>query len=339
MLHRDGEAGLKDMLRSLESDKAPGGILAVIEKGAIVFQGAFGMADLSRGVKNTVTTVLGAASLAKQFTAASIALLAEEGFLRLDQDIRHYLPELPDYGFAVTIGHLVDHTGGLKDYRGLLEDTRESYGTREALEAIASFRELDFPPGERFQYCNSGYVLLAEIVHRAAGITLDRFVKTRIFLPLGMRKSSLGAPGAFLKCATGYALSGISHFEAQREKERTLGPGGLFTTLGDLAKWDSFWCGKSPLPCCADGGERLRRLILTRGRLNNGEVLTYAFGLAVWSYRGTMAVSHEGGAGGFRADMVRFPDLGFTVACLCNNDGINPVEITRKAADVMLRSV
>jgi CubicO group peptidase (beta-lactamase class C family) len=296
------------------------------------------MARPEKGEENMQDTVFGCASLAKQFTACSIAMVMQQGLVSPRDDIHRFIPGLPGYGSPLTIEHLIHHTGGLKDYRPLLEGI-ESYGNDDVVKALARQNELDFRPGDKFQYCNSGYLLLAEVVKCITGLPLDRFAHKHIFEPLEMRKTSLGYRKPRKGCAAGYMPDGKGGFITPPSKESTLGPGSLYTTVEDFLKWDnSFYEIPSPLEKdVLPGAKPLRDIVLERGILASGEMLTYAYGLALWDFCGFPVISHEGGAGGYRANMLRFPSLSATVLCMLNNDALDPVEITKNAARLWMR--
>ncbi len=336
-----------DRTKNLESlcDEAmkpgqPGGIMAVLCGGKAVFQHASGMASLERGEPFRAETVTGGASLGKQFTAASIAILVSQGRVRREDDIHRFLPGLHDYGTPLTIDHLIHHTGGLKDYRPLMEKSfhGRSFGNDQVVEVLSRVNILDFKPGTKFQYCNSGYVILAEVVKRASGLPLRDFVKKHIFEPLGMIKTTIGYRKPGRGIAPGYMQDGKGGYVTGASHERTTGPGSLFTTAADMAKWASVLQGRISLPVAdlMPGSGSLRELLLSRGVLENREVLSYAFGLALWEFCGYPVISHEGGAGGYRANMLTFSTLGVTLLCMTNNDGIDPLELTKKAAAVIL---
>jgi len=331
------ETELRNACDSLVLPGEPGGILALFFQGRIEFCNPFGMARLDKNEKNSRETIFGCASLAKQFTAGSVAMLMQQGMIRPGDNLHRFIPEYCSYGAPLTIDHLVHHTGGLKDYHPLVEGL-ESYGNNDVVKALARQRELDFIPGEKFHYCNSGYVLLAEVVKRVTGMPLDRYAKKHIFEPLGMKKSSLGYRRPGRGCAAGYMPDGKGGFITPDSHGSTLGPGSLYTTVDDYLKWDSnfYECPSLLEKHTQPGAKPLRDIMLTRGVLESGEMLTYAYGLALWEFLGHPVISHEGGAGGYRANMLRFPTLAFTALCMLNNDALDPVEITKNAAAVWL---
>jgi len=332
----DRTGKLESLCKEVFRPDQPGGVLAVLSGRSAPFLCARGMASIERAEPFSADTVTGGASLGKQFTAAAVAILIQQQAVRREDDIHRFLPELPDYGVPLTIDHLVHHTGGLKDYCSLLEGAYpgRAFGNDEVIRILSQVDELDFRPGTKFQYCNSGYVALAEVVKRVSGIPFCDFVRTRIFEPLGMKRTSVGWRRSGKGYASGYMPRGDGSFEKAGSREKTTGPGSLCTTAGDMAAWASVLQGSPEFPD-GDAGA-FRDLMLTRGELESGEVLTYAFGLALWEFEGYSVISHEGGADGFRANMITFPGRAMTVLCLTNNDTIDPVEMTKRASTIML---
>ncbi|HTQ57383.1 MAG TPA: serine hydrolase domain-containing protein [Bryobacteraceae bacterium] len=296
------------------------------------------MADLDHDIPINPQTVFHVASISKQFTAAAILLLAQEHKLSLDDDIRKYLPELPDFGARITIGHLIHHTSGLRDQWDLLGLAGWRYSLDlitddDVLSLIYRQKDLNFKPGEKHVYCNTGYTLLGQIVKRVSGQSLREFTTDRIFRPLGMHSTHFRDDHAEIvkhiaygyvdgEGGKGYRLS-VTNFD-------TVGATSLLTTVEDLALWDeNFYHPRV-------GGPELVAEQLRRGKLNNGKELDYASGLVIGKYRGQPTVDHGGADAGYRADLLRFPEQHFSVACLCNKGEINPGDLTRKVADVYL---
>jgi len=328
---------------------SPGCALGVIRDGQFVYKRGYGMADLGRRVPIDTKTVFYIASMSKQFTAMSVALLAEQGKLSLDDDIRKYLPEMPRYARPVTIRNLVYHTSGIRDFIVLrylaaipvsnISRDDENYEriprltTEDNYKLIARQRSLNFLPGDEHMYSNSNYTLLGEIVRRVSGQSLSEFADTNIFVPLGMTNTHY-YDDLFLPIknrAVGYAPAG-GGFVPAGLKNGTVGPAGVLTTVDDLLKWDrNFYDNK-----LGKGGPALIDTILTPGGLNNGDKLQYAFGLIHYKYRGLDAVGHDGGFFGFKTSMNRFPQQRSTVICLCNAKNIPMDELADQVADIYL---
>ncbi|MFI5310536.1 MAG: serine hydrolase domain-containing protein, partial [Gemmatimonadales bacterium] len=222
----------------------PGCAVGVSHDGRIV-EHAFGMADLELGVANTPKTVFETGSVAKQFTAASIVLLAIEGKLRLDDPVRKYVPELPEYGAPLLIRHLLNHTSGVRDWGSVLALTGYGRGERVvsqvlALDVITHQKGVDFTPGAEYSYSNSGYTLLATIVERVSKQTLPAFTAERLFKPLGMTAQwrddyTRLVPGR----AQAYAPAPGGAWRLDMPFMNVYGNGGLLLTVGDLLKWNA----------------------------------------------------------------------------------------------------
>lgn len=321
----------------LDQPDAPGCAVAVMRNEKIVYEKGYGLASLEHGRPiEPQKTVFNIASSSKQFTAASVLLLVRDGKLSLDDDIRKFIPELPDYGHPITLNHLLHHTSGLRDYYTLLELAFVSpvdYTTdAQTLAAITRQKALDFVPGSTWGYSSSNYFLLGQIVQRVSGQPLRDFARDRIFLPLGMRSTQ------FLRrydqivphVATAYRPLPEGGYAVDMSNWMTAGPSGLRTTVADLARWDSnFYTGKV-------GGSWLPAQLQQRGRLNDGSEIDYARGLIVDHYRGQETVSHDGSFAGYRAELLRFPRQKFAVAVLCNTAHSAPAELAHGVADIYL---
>lgn len=315
---------------------APGAVVEIIRDGKVVLRKGYGMADIERGVPITSQTVFNVGSTSKQFTAFSIHLLAQDGKLSLDDDMRKYLPEMPDFGKPVTIRNLLQHTSGLRDSSNLLFLAgwrHEDVVTQEdMLNMIRHQRELNFLPGAEHLYSNAGYVLLAAIVERVSGKPLAAFAKERIFDPLGMQHTHFQTSYGDLVHgrALSYLPSADGAYKYVSVSKATPGPGDLLTTVEDLALWDrNFYDGR------IGGKELLDKMQLT-GVLSSGKPINYASGLYVETYRGAKLVEHSGAVGGYASQMSRFPDQHFTVLVLANSPNVSPTAMTRRIADIYL---
>ncbi len=312
-----------------DTTRSPGCALAVIKDGRIVYKRGYGMANLDHDVPITPSTVFYIASISKQFTAAAIVLLAQQGKLSLDDEVRTYIPELPDFGSPITIRHLIHHTSGLRTWLagGTLPE--------DVLELVSRQKELNFRPGEKYLYSNVGYNLLALIVERVSGQSLREFTRAENFDPLGMKNTFFRDDHTEIvkHLAYGYVPAKGDAFRRTIYKWDIVGAAGLLTTVEDLALWEQNFYDKGV------GGRALIEQLLQRGRLNNGEQLEYAFGLVIRKYRGLPIVEHGGSGSGYRAQLMRFPEQRFSVVCLCNAGttlGEHPWQLVRKVADIYL---
>jgi CubicO group peptidase (beta-lactamase class C family) len=335
-----GEASLAARVDELFADYdragSPGCALAVIRDGAIVHARGYGMANLDLGVALSPRSVFDIGSTSKQFTAASILLLAQEGRLGLDDEVRRHVPELPVYSRPIRIRHLLHHTSGLRDYLDLMALRGESFDgvttEADALDLIVRQKETNFPPGDEHLYSNTGYLLLSVIVSRAGGRPLAEFARERIFDPLGMRDTHVHDDHRRIVAnrATAYSPRESGGFEIDMSGFEQTGDGAVMTTVEDLFLWDqNFYHARV-------GGQALLDEMLTPGTLDDGRALAYAKGLMLETYRGLRMVHHGGGWAGYRAELIRFPEQRFSVACLCNGGAINPGLLARQVADLYL---
>ncbi len=321
-----------------DSLESPGCALSVMQAGQIVYKRGYGMADLDHDIHIGPDSVFHVASLSKQFTATAIVLLAQAGGLSLDDDVRKYLPELPDFGTPITIRNLIHHTSGLRDQWDLLQLAGWRYSLDlitddDVLGLISRQRDLNFKPGDQFLYSNTGYTLLAQIVERVSRQSFRDFTEQRIFEPLGMKNTHFQDDHAEIvkRQAIGYAKDG-NVFRLSVPNFDTVGPTGLLSTVEDLALWDENFYQPT------DDWKPVVEQLLQTGTLNNGQPLTYAFGLQMDKYRGLTVVDHNGAEAGYKADLLRFPEQHLSVACLCNVSEANPALLARSVADIFLAS-
>lgn len=332
------ESEIDEVFAAYNRTDSPGCATALVSAGHVAFSKGYGMANLEQRAPIRPDTVFYAGSVSKQFVAFSAALLAEAGKLSLDDNVRQYLPELPDYGNPITIRHLIHHTSGLRDYLGLWSlrgrSVLDSMPRAEVLDLIARQRELNFQPGEEYLYSNSGYFLLAEIVGRADDSSLREFSQREMFAPLGMRASHFHDDSTHVIAdkAEGYFKRDNGTWGALAQRFALVGSGGLYTNVLDLARWDgNFYdnqLGKG-LPSLID-------TTLETGRLNSGKELDYAFGLVHGEFRGLKTVQHGGALGGYRAHLLRFPEERFSIAILCNLADARPGELADRLAELVL---
>jgi CubicO group peptidase (beta-lactamase class C family) len=314
----------------------PGCAVAVVRDGRIIAEKGYGLAHLEHDVPITPTTVFYAGSVSKQFTAAAIARAARDGKLSLDDDVRKWIPELPDLGQRITIRHLVHHTSGIRDYLALRSLAGEPadgvFGDDDVYAILARQRALNFPPGERYLYSNSGYWLMGQIIERATGLTLRQYTDSVFFRPLGMTQTYFRDDHAEVAKgrAQAYAPVGNGRWAISMPNFDVVGAGGLHTTVRDLAKWDAMFYATDP-----ETAEFVRGLH-QRGVLNSGDTISYAFGLTVGEYRGLRRVEHGGSYGGYRAHLLRFPDQRFSVLQLCNAANANPDGRSLRVAEAFL---
>ena len=316
---------------------SPGCALAVFRDGRIAYERGYGTADLERHVPITPASVFYVGSLSKQFTAFAAALAASEGKLSLDDEVRKWIPELPDYGSRLTVRHLVHHTSGLRDYNTLFDiagrRNDEAFDNQTVLRIVSRQRALNFKPGDEYLYSNSGYVVLSLIVERATGTPLAEWAATRIFQPLGMRHTQFYDDVTRLveHRAMAFDTTASGEWRDNTPHSQRTGAGGVLTTVRDLLAWDNNVYEPKV------GTRALISQVHETGTLNSAKALTYAYGLQIGEYRGQRLVEHGGSLGGYRAHLMRFPDERVSVACLCNFGTSNPGARARRVADEVLR--
>lgn len=312
--------------------------LGVAQDGEFLYTNGYGYANLDWDIPITPTTVFYVGSVSKQFTAATIALLQHEGLLSLDDNIREYLPEMPDYQPPVTIRNLLHHTSGVPDmYRVMSENglsTWDRFSREEALRLLAS-QDLDFPAGERYLYSNGGYFALSMIVQRASGKTLDEYAQENIFAPLDMNDTHFhDDPVQIVKRR---AMSYMPreggdgrYYQSYQGNFALPGAGGLYTTVEDMLKWDRNFLNNRL------GGTDFLEVMHTKGVLNDGEVLDYALAIREANHRGLRTLGHTGSFMGFKAYYVRYPDQRFSTWVLCNMGEIVPANFGARVAELYL---
>lgn len=316
----------------------PGCAVGLAKNGRTLYTHGYGSANLEYGVPLTDSTVLESGSVAKQFTASAIVLLAQDGKLSLDDDIRKYLPEVPDFGGQrITIRNLLTHTSGLRDQWGLLGIEGLGPGTQvhsalTTLDLVAHQKMLNFPPGTEYLYSNTGYALAGLIVQRVSGKSLDQFTRERLFEPLGMHHTEWRADYTKVvpNRATAYRGNAASGFHQDMPFTDMIGNGGLLSTMSDLLRWNE------NLDHPSVGGATYAQTLQTPMRLVNGRTITYALGLSIGDYEGVREVSHDGSTAGYRTFLARYPDQHVSAAVWCNYAGANPALLGHHVVDLVL---
>ena len=313
----------------LSPPSAPGCAVGVSLAGRPVYEKAFGMAEIEHAIPNTPQTIFESGSVAKQFTAAAVILLSLEGKLGLDDPVKKYIPEFPDYGTPLTIRHLLNHTAGLRDWGAVMEMTGFGRGDRLisqalAMDVITRQKGLDFTPGAEYSYSNSGYQVAATIVERVSKQSFPAFTEERFFKPLGMTKTSWRDDYQRLIPGRAQAYSGplAGPFRLLMPFMNVYGNGGMLTTVGDWLKWNAMLDSRSMSAPLVEAME-------TTSVLNDGRKITYALGVVVTNERGHRKVSHGGSTAGYQTFLSRYPDLKLSIAVMCNGTSRNPVALER----------
>lgn len=316
---------IDEIFSGWNSESTPGCAAGVTRGGETVLSRAWGMADLENPVRNTPSTIFEAGSVSKQFAAAAVILLQQEGKLSLEDDIRDHVPELPDYGEVITLRHLLNHTSGLRDWGSVTAISgwgrqSRSHNHDHVLDILSRQSELNFQPGERYSYSNSGYNLLAIVVERVSGVSFAEFSDTMIFEPLGMGSTEWRDDYTRIVPGRSSAYSGredSERFIINRPIEHVHGNGGLLTTTGDLLIWGNALSSRF-------FGEDFHDEMTTQGILNSGRTISYASGVQISSDHGKDQIVHTGATSGYRAYLSIYPESGVSVALLCNVTGANP---------------
>ena len=315
---------------------SPGCAVAVIQNGQLVYTKGYGMANLEYDIGITPSTVFDIASVSKQFTGLAISTLLQEGKIALDDDIRKYLPEVPDFGKIITIRHLIHHTSGLRDWPQTLNVAGwrwdEVFSFHDIMRMVRNQKELDFDPGTLHMYSNTGYNLLAAIVEKVSGKSFREWTDENIFEPLNMSASHFldDHKKVIKNLAYSYHRAG-NEFAKSSTGLTAYGSSSLFTTVEDLVKWvinfDKQIASKNPV----------YTRMLEDGALNNGEKVGYGYGLAFGIEGELKTVSHTGGWAGYRTVIITFPDEKFSCIILSNAGDFNSYGSALDVAKLFLK--
>lgn len=339
-VHKKGsetEGKVDQVFAAYDKPGSPGCALGVVRDGNFIYELGYGEGSLELGVPLTPESVFYMGSVSKQFTAASVVLAAEQGYLSLDDDIRKYIPELPLYAKTITLREMLHHTSGLRDIFGLLSlsgrNAEDIHPTNELLDLVVHQKALNFEPGDEFLYSNTNYFLLSVVIRRATGKPLSQFAEENVFKPLGMTHTrfyddrTVVVPGRVPayepREGGGFRVDWSTNFDK-------VGDGGLMSSVDDLLLWDRNFYGNKL------GKGTLLKEMQTQGVLNSGEKIKYALGLVISTYRGLPVVEHGGALFGYRTELMRFPQQKFSVICLCNVGTSNPGHLADQVADIYL---
>lgn len=312
----------------------PGCAVGVGDHGKVALRAGYGMADLERGVAVSADTVFESGSVAKQFTAMALLLLAQQGKISLDDPIRKYLPELQDVGAPLTIRQVLSHVSGLREWRLIATFSGTPEGTyvldnHDLLRMASRQRALNFDPGTAYSYTNTGFNIATILIERALnnGKTFQDFTREAIFEPLGMTHTRWRDD--FRAVVANRALAYTSRpggWTQDTPVENIIGAGGMLSTVGDWLLWNENFTH------ARIGGPEVVKLQQTPAVLADGKTITYAAGLTVSTFDGFREVSHGGSTGGYRTWIARYPDKGVSVAVMCNSAQANPTQLGRETA-------
>ena len=324
------------VFRRWDRNDGPGAAVIVIKNGTIVYKKGYGLSNLEHRVPVSTSTVFEVASLSKQFTAFAILSLAKERKISLDDDVRKFVPELPNYGKTITIRNLLNHTSGLRDWISML--TAAGYRIddvithRQIMKMVVSQRRLNHAPGEKYAYTNSGYTLLAEIFKRVSGTSLSEWTSNNVFKPLGMNATGFHDDHRTVvkNRAYAYRRGPSGDYVHTFDNAAVAGPISLFSTAEDLSKWLLNF--ENPRV----GDRELLDQMAERGVLNNGKKINYAAGLTNFDYRGLKLVGHTGIWASFRTVVLRVPEKRFGVVILSNDASFNSIRTAIEMAKIYL---
>ena len=330
---------IDSIFSTMDTDVTPGCAVSVMRGGSPIYEQGSGMANLEYGIPITSTSIFHVASVSKHFTAMAVELLVNEGKVSWDDDIRTYVPEVPDFGPPITLRHLVHHVSGIRDQWSLLATAgwrweADVVTQGDVLDISSRQTALNFPTGSRYLYSNTGFTLLAVVVERVSGQTLREFTTERMFEPLGMTDTHFHDDHNMIvrNRAWAYAPDDDGEFGLRNSIPDfdVVGATSLFTTVHDLAAWDrNFDTGRV-------GGRSALERLHQRFVLTSGDTIAYAHGLSIGTYRGLETVGHGGSDAGYRSNFLRFPGEGLTIAVLCNFPSSNPGGLARRVANVYL---
>lgn len=317
---QDARARRADSLFVRYGDDTPGLSIRVLEKGEVVLSGEYGLASLEHEIPISASTVFAIGSNSKQFTGFAIALLAAEGVIELDEDVRTYVPEVPDFGHTITIRHLLHHTSGIRDWvRPFVMagyDASDAIPLEEVMQFLAQQESLNFTPGERYMYSNTGYVLLAQVVARATGVSFPDWMQAHVFEPIGMTRTRVRkSPYDVVKgIATSYYPSGDEYLNV-RNGLAAYGSCCVLTSTDDLVKWlRNFETRK------VGGDAVIQTMLADTVAIDewDGRLVGYGYGLMHFRYRGLRGLFHSGQWVGFRSATLQVPERHLSIVVLGN---------------------
>lgn len=332
---QDIEARINDKLKEKIAENGPGAVFLVAKKGNVVYKKAFGLANLELQVPMESNNVFEIGSMTKQFTAVSILMLMEEGKLQLDDEITEYIPDYPTRGHVITIHHLLNHTSGIKSFTSVKGLDAIANNNMEPLEMIDFFKNepMDFHPGEKFKYNNSGYIILGYIIERASGMEYADFVEKHIFKKLGMSSSYYARRSKVIpNRASGYHEREDYINARHINYSIPFASGSLMSTVDDMLKWEQAIKNHILL------GKESTRKVFTNYTLNNGELTNYGYGWHVKTMNGSKSLEHGGSIFGFKSMGVYLPEEDIYVIGLSNCDCNSPTQITREIAEMVLNN-
>jgi CubicO group peptidase (beta-lactamase class C family) len=322
-------ARIDSVFADVDKPDSPGCELVVIHKGNVIYSRGYGYANLDYSIPLDNKSVLHTGSISKQFVAAAVLKASIQGHLNLDDDIRKWLPEFPDYGHPITIRHLIHHTSGIRDELQLraVGNLPEDINRKEIIELLSRQRALNFKPGDLHLYSNAGYLLMIEIIERATKMSIQEYLSQEFFEPLDMTSAYYGRyPGAVSRASMSYARGRDGFDRVSHVAEID----GVRINAIDMTHWIN------ALSSDRLGSRGFQKLQLQKGVLNKGDSIPYAFGLNVTDHRGFPVIWHGGSASGYRAGMAIYPKADLALFSMCNLSNIDAVKRIWKVAEILL---
>ncbi|MCA0931739.1 beta-lactamase family protein [Lutimonas saemankumensis] len=308
---------------------SPGCALLIIQNDEVVYSRGYGYANLDYEIPIDSGTVMYLGSVTKQFVAAAILKASLQGYLTLDDDIRKWIPEFPEYSNVISVSHLIYHTSGIRDELQLraVANLPEDITRKEIIELLVRQKKLNFEPGEQELYSNGGYLLLIEILERATGMTMQAYLRQEFFKPLGMNSAGFGPyQGAIPQSSYGF----VSVKDNFIRKAHVGNAPGVRMNISDLGRWMVALEGDNL------SSKGFKDLQLQRGILNNGDTTDYAFGLNVMKQGGLPLISHGGAGMGYRTAMGIYPENNLAICTICNLSNLDAVQLNRRVSEILL---
>ena len=333
----DFPSKIDELFSEFDRSDAPGCVVSVFQNGETIFHNSYGLANLDYGIPLNSNSSFYMASISKQFTAAAAGLLILRGELFAEDFVSEHIENWPDWAADVTISHLLNHTSGLPDIYALMDIAGISLSNvmtlDDYLEVIRNGESLKHDTGTQYSYTNSGYTALASVIEKVSGIDFPEFVQEEILEPLGMEHTHFHSsrhrviPNRVISYAPGgnrFRQTYLSNFQG-------VGPGGLYSTHEDMARWEMFW-NRTDL---SDEFEALRAWLLTRITIEN-EPLDYAMGVQLSQWKGMQVNGHSGSFMGFKNDYRRYSDYGYSFLTLCNREDADATGKNRELARLFM---
>lgn len=319
-----------------DNKDTPGCAIGIIKDKKLIYAKGYGMANLEYDIPNDMNSVFNIGSVAKQFAAACIHILAKKRKLSLNDTLSKYFPDFPKYADIITIKHLLHHTSGLKDWLTLMNFTEKpcwAASDMDVLYLLKKQQSLNHKPGEELSYTNTGYYLLGKIIEKISGVPLSEFAEKNIFIPLKMKNTHFrDNPYIILRNrSNGYHPDGKGSFHQMPFSIQIIGDGGIYTTVEDMFKWDTnFYDNKV-------GGKNFTKTMERLGVLNSGKKTNMGTGLVIASYKGLKVVSHGGMDIGYMTEFQRFPEQNFSVIIMTNRQDHFPYDYCLSIVDIFLK--